>query len=368
MRSSKWFKIESTRDSVEIKAGQNFATQSSGDTSIKAGPQIALQAGLIRENSGGAISVSSLLPIYINTYDDTKLDTENRNYYVVDKEALRSIVNVAPPTHEPYGRPEDPANKVFIEGLTKEAAKEADEDNKEAEESNTSSSSPATASSMGGGSIGEARARSANSTGDATKTIADRGIKNAATDKDLRDQPQADGMTVGDFEMNSNEMTAYKAQMGRSESGGDYTEVNQLGYVGKYQMGHQALIDEGYVKSNVGSNGDLNNPNSWTGKGGIRSKSDFLNSPSVQESAMDSYTKRNYKTLVRTGGITSEQTTAERAGMMSASHLLGAGGATQWRETGIGSDANNTTGAEYYKRGVYSQQVLAGRVNTLNVG
>ena len=37
--------------------------------------------------------------------------------------------------------------------------------------------------------------------------------------------------------------------LGFRESGGDYKVVNNIGFLGKYQMGEMALVDAGYYKS-----------------------------------------------------------------------------------------------------------------------
>ena len=36
--------------------------------------------------------------------------------------------------------------------------------------------------------------------------------------------------------------------LGFRESGGDYKVVNNIGFLGKYQMGEMALVDAGYYK------------------------------------------------------------------------------------------------------------------------
>ena len=161
-------------------------------------------------------------------------------------------------------------------------------------------------------------------------------------------------------------MTAYLAQVGKSESGGDYTAVNTLGYVGKYQMGYKALQDLGYVKKSVTSNAQLNNPNSWTGQDGIDSSDKFLASPDIQESAMADYTKRNYNAMVANGAISSDMVPEEVGGMLSTAHLLGATGAKNWRSGAGGADAYGTTGDTYFQKGKYAISVLAPKVATIN--
>ena len=69
--------------------------------------------------------------------------------------------------------------------------------------------------------------------------------------------------------------------LGFKESSGDYTKVNSIGFLGKYQFGEDALTDLGYY---LGDNTGRNDwKGQWTGKDGINSKQDFLNNGPVQE-------------------------------------------------------------------------------------
>ncbi|RUT06448.1 hypothetical protein DSM106972_027050 [Dulcicalothrix desertica PCC 7102] len=83
--------------------------------------------------------------------------------------------------------------------------------------------------------------------------------------------------------------------LGAFESGfpsGDprqYTSENTLGFMGKYQFGEPLLIDLGYYKADVyyGNGADKNYwRGTWTGKRGINSKEQFINSRDVQEAAI----------------------------------------------------------------------------------
>ncbi len=170
-------------------------------------------------------------------------------------------------------------------------------------------------------------------------------------------------------------MKAYLAQIGKSESSGNYAAVNQLGYVGKYQFGYGALIGAGYVKSSVTSLAQLDNPNSWTGKDGITDKSAWLSNGSVQESAMLSYTQSNYTAMVQNGAITADMPPEEVGGMLSVAHLLGPNkgtptrpGALGWRQGLGGADANGTTGDTYFQKGKFAISVLAPQVAAVKAG
>ena len=145
------------------------------------------------------------------------------------------------------------------------------------------------------------------------------------------------------------------AGVAQSESGGSYTVVNSIGYSGKYQFGVAALEDLGYIKKGTwaayGKNSIMSNNSVWTGKNGINSRDDFLNSKNIQEDVMFQNSERNYNTLVRIGGIRAGDTPDVVAGMLKTAHLLGAGGARNWRQGKGGSDAYGTTGDQYFAQG-----------------
>jgi hypothetical protein len=164
-------------------------------------------------------------------------------------------------------------------------------------------------------------------------------------------------------------MTAYFAQIGKSESGGKYDIVNTIGYVGKYQFGYLALIDAGYVAKNCKSNAQLRNPNSWSpNKNGIDSLEKWLASQGEQEAAMCELTKRNYTAMCKNGSITKDMKPEEVAGMLAVSHLLGAGGANTWRKGAGGADAYGTTGEQYFAKGKYAIAVLAPKIPAVDIG
>ena len=291
--------------------------------SMKAAGDIAHTGSLIKQNSGGAKTVEKPKQIQINNLSDVVLNSTVGLY--TSTGSLSSIVVVAP-THEPFRRGE--------------AAPFAEPE-----------------------SVGQQPAAKYAGTTDATKTTTGTGIKNPATEVDLRNQPTTD-CAMG--ELNSAQMTAYYAVIGKSESNGKYDIVNTIGFVGKYQFGYPALIDGGYVKRSCKSNSQMNNPNNWVGKDGIDSLEKFLASPAVQESAMCAYTKRNYKTLCNIGTVTKDTPPEDVAGLLAVSHLLGAGGAKAWRGGSSKTDQYGTTGDNYFAKGKYAVAVLAPKMATLD--
>ncbi|WP_239057717.1 hypothetical protein [Pseudodesulfovibrio sp. JC047] len=146
-----------------------------------------------------------------------------------------------------------------------------------------------------------------------------------------------------------NEYNTFLNDLGARESSNDYKSVNQLGYLGKYQMGKLALIDAGY-KDKDGN---------WTGKNGVNSKEDFLNSPEAQENSFDEYKRSQWRDIEHrkldqyigkeVGGI---EITA--SGLLAGAHLRGvAGGIKKYLESDgkdDPTDANGTCVSEYLRK------------------
>lgn len=148
---------------------------------------------------------------------------------------------------------------------------------------------------------------------------------------------------------------ALMASIAASESGGNYRAVNSLGYSGKYQFGMAALEDLGYVKkgswAKYKKNKFLANPEVWTGKDGINTLEDWLNSTGVQEKVMEKNLRNNYNTLVRLGSLNSASSPGQVGGLLKVAHLLGAGGARNWAQGKGGQDAYGTSGDKYFAQG-----------------
>lgn len=111
------------------------------------------------------------------------------------------------------------------------------------------------------------------------------------------------------------------------ESGGDYQITSGLDFLGAYQFGEAALNDLGYVRYD-GNPYDNNYGGGWTGKHGIRSANDFLNSPRVQDNAAREWVELMWHYIelqnlddyawTKVGGVT-----ITPSGMLAATHLLG---------------------------------------------
>lgn len=151
--------------------------------------------------------------------------------------------------------------------------------------------------------------------------------------------------------LDQGDIDALKAALGKRESSNDYSAVNTLGYVGKYQFGNMALYDLGYSKTTQASSKVLANADAWTGKGGVTSREAFLKNTAAQEECMDGLLRRNYRTLLAKGTITKDSSKSEVAGYLAAAHLKGCGGAAQLKGGSDNSDAYGTSASAYYKLG-----------------
>lgn len=143
-----------------------------------------------------------------------------------------------------------------------------------------------------------------------------------------------------------------KAAIGQRESSNNYQAVNQYGFVGKYQFGNAALNVIGYTVARSLTNSLMRNPQNWTGKNGASSLELFLrNTNNVQEIAMDELVRHNYRSMLRSGTVNGITPPRELAGYITVAHLLGTGGAANFRRGRDGRDGNGTTGASYFRLG-----------------
>lgn len=183
----------------------------------------------------------------------------------------------------------------------------------------------------------------------------------AAGNSVFRKQPETQSLGA----LSSNQMTALFAQTGYTESGGNYSVVNTIGYVGKYQLGGAALYDRGLItqdalqkiRANPAAQAEiLGQPSSWQqGSGKPGSLDSYLADSSLQESVMYEYTQQNYATLQKLGVITRDTPADEVAGLLSASHLSGPGNVAKWYKGGSDlKDAYGTSISQYYANGRYA--------------
>jgi hypothetical protein len=132
------------------------------------------------------------------------------------------------------------------------------------------------------------------------------------------------------------------------ESGGDYQAVNSLNYLGAYQFGEAALTDLGYVRYD-GDAFDNNYSGGFTGKHGVRSVNDFLNSRSAQDKAAEAWMRLMWKyirqeRISRYAGRDVGGETLTPSGMLAAAHLLGAKSLKKWIKSGGKADLRDPYG------------------------
>lgn len=133
-------------------------------------------------------------------------------------------------------------------------------------------------------------------------------------------------------EINLRDHTAFLHSLGNFESGNRYGIVNKWGYMGRYQF-HISTVEGVGIKA---------------------TKKQFLNSPSLQEEAMDRLLTHNYKTLRRYirkyDGKVLHGVLVTKSGVLAAAHLGGAGNVRRWFRNGKNfADANGTQITKYMK-------------------
>lgn len=141
---------------------------------------------------------------------------------------------------------------------------------------------------------------------------------------------------------------AFFAALRYMESRGDYAAVNTLKFIGAYQFGEAALVDLGYVRRDRDLY-DNNYGGGFTGKDGIRSVNDFLNSPRVQDKAANAWLRIMWRyieseKLSRYAWKKVGSVTLSPSGMLAATHLLGTGGLKQFIRSGGSADIRDPYG------------------------
>lgn len=131
-----------------------------------------------------------------------------------------------------------------------------------------------------------------------------------------------------------NGYVAFKEAVGFKESRGDYEEINQFGYMGKYQFGKGTLEMIGVYNTEK-----------------------FLNSPALQEAAFYANLSRNKwvlrQEIERYVGETIGGIEITESGILAAAHLAGPGGVKSYLRSGGAlyfSDAFGTTVKYYLNR------------------
>ena len=126
---------------------------------------------------------------------------------------------------------------------------------------------------------------------------------------------------------------SFLEKIGHYESSNDYTKVNRLGYMGRYQFGKNTLKSLDIKVSKI----------------------EFLNNPGLQEEAMDRLLTANYKSLKRYieryNGKIVHGVVITKSGVLAAAHLGGAGNVRKWFRKGVDfKDANGTSITTYMRK------------------
>ena len=134
--------------------------------------------------------------------------------------------------------------------------------------------------------------------------------------------------------------------LAEKESSNDYSKKNSQGYLGRYQMGNDALIEANFKDKN----------GNWTKLAeeyGVRSETDFLNCPAAQEAAIRAYHKR-LRHYIKSFGLDDYigsdycGVKVTQSGLMASCHLVGAGAMKKSLSTGVVVwDGNHTEASEY---------------------
>ena len=121
----------------------------------------------------------------------------------------------------------------------------------------------------------------------------------------------------------------FKEAVAQKESSGRYNIMGGYNnhYVGRYQMGKDALEDEGYS---------------------YEKRDALLKDPKKQDELFKKFTLRNHKKLTQNSKKYREMSEKEKLGVLGYAHNQGATAAEEWLYTGVsGKDANGTLGDEY---------------------
>ena len=140
------------------------------------------------------------------------------------------------------------------------------------------------------------------------------------------------------------EARLYFERLGQRESGGNYSIVNEFGYLGKYQMGKSALTEIGFYKDGQYT--------ATANMLGVYSDEDFLNTPLAQEVAIQYYTKRvwGYMQTYECDqyiGQTVNGVVVSQAGLIAGAHLVGVGAVRNFFKGGNPQDGYGTTVKSY---------------------
>ena len=358
---------------LQLGANGRLDLSTTGGGSFTAGGPLMFTGKPIGLNSGQGPTVSKPSPMSCCSHQDTNKD--GRGQWQQQENKIKSVAKIVP-AHEPWSRKigePSPLASGSSSGASTTGSTGSDGGGGGTSIEGTSAPNRGNNTPANGGVTSGTGGVVTDSSGNPVlsgTTSNDPGPQSAEGKRVTKPAPASllnDNNTTTPKEglgpLTPEQLRARKIQLGYSESNMNYQAENPVTkYIGKYQFGAAALSDMGYIHRdayNLYGQRALEYSSSWTGRDGIGSKSDFLNSPLVQENVMDRYTRANYNTMIQTGAIKAGDTADVVSGKLSVAHLLGAGGATTWNRTGLGADASGTTGTRYYNEGRYAVIQLA---------
>lgn len=361
--------------SVKIGSEGAIDIMTTAGGSITTGKVLTVSGEKILLNSGKGPNVNKPRDLPLKSSADTKKDGNGQ--WQVEENKIKSVSKIVP-THEPWPR------KAGTSSSSSNSNEGGEGDNQDVTEgsppykegssapSNSRTTSRGTPVVSGtGGAVTDSQgnpilSESPDAEGSPGIEQAQRSKLSRAAPEHLLKAANAPNPSDGIGDLSQQEYRGLLTQIGYSESGLDYGVVEKTNgnYLGRYQMGAAALVDTGHIHPSAykqyGTKA-VQYPSSWTGKDGIGSKEDFLASGGVQEKAIQSYHSKLYASMERNGAIRPDDDAATKGGMVAVAQLLGAKGAKDWRDTGVGQDANKTTGATYFNRGRYAVEYLGGK-------
>lgn len=308
---------------AQLRSQSALSINAGGSMSIKAAGAIGINGASIALNGGGGSSGSNP-PKKLPQYQSADTRFINNQWTVVPD--ANQTINYKVPTHEPYVR--GSVSQLIQAQAAIAAVPDTDIDGNPI--------NPPIVTSTAGP--------------DTAETVP---VTNAAPTETFISQPTPTG-EIG--VLNQDQVRAYMAQIGYSESEDDYSYKSTLGYLGKYQVDSKTLQAQGYLVAGTPQTEEaINNPNNWTGKDGIDSVDDFLNNTATQETVMYNLTRSNYAALQANGVITNNTDPAEAAGLLATAHLINPAATTRWYTTGQPtSNAYGATATAYYNQGRYA--------------
>jgi integrating conjugative element protein (TIGR03758 family) len=149
----------------------------------------------------------------------------------------------------------------------------------------------------------------------------------------------------------ADEYQAFLQALAQRESSNNPAKKNDSGHLGLYQMSEAALIDAGYYKPDGTANNDWRGQ--WTGKDGIYSAEDYLNSVAAQNNAIQAYHQKLWSYIEAEGldqlvGQTVDGVQVTPAALLAGAHLIGAQGLANCLSTATGcADGNGTKAMSY---------------------